>query len=254
MGGRCGGGSLHLAFSAPLAIERGMVTSFSSRIARAALIAAALATTAGCARSTEGKDVAYVARDAYLAGNLRGGSCTGNTARYVGFTHTTDSDTPVGAYLANHYAVGFDASGYVADHPMVGNTVVEFYGGGFDLDGLRDSVVANNTATSSQAIAKGLQTGDTSANGGGRNVVIKGNRFSGCNAGSIVLNQADGCLCEGNVIDHPAGASVADRCQATKPQAHTLPRWDPPARRQSRSRRSGARNLRWASTRLAIQP
>jgi outer membrane protein assembly factor BamD len=40
-----------------------MVTSVSSRIARAALIAAALATTAGCARSTEGKDVAYVARD-----------------------------------------------------------------------------------------------------------------------------------------------------------------------------------------------
>lgn len=40
-----------------------MVTKVSSRIARAALIAAALATTAGCARSTEGKDVAYVARD-----------------------------------------------------------------------------------------------------------------------------------------------------------------------------------------------
>ncbi|WP_086617260.1 outer membrane protein assembly factor BamD [Erythrobacter tepidarius] len=40
-----------------------MVTSFSSRILRAGLIAAALATTAGCARSTEGKDVAYVARD-----------------------------------------------------------------------------------------------------------------------------------------------------------------------------------------------
>ncbi|MFN4019335.1 MAG: outer membrane protein assembly factor BamD [Erythrobacter sp.] len=40
-----------------------MVITFSSRIARAGLIAAALATTAGCARSTEGKDVAYVARD-----------------------------------------------------------------------------------------------------------------------------------------------------------------------------------------------
>jgi outer membrane protein assembly factor BamD len=40
-----------------------MVTLFSTRFARAAMIVAALATTAGCARSTEGKDVAYVARD-----------------------------------------------------------------------------------------------------------------------------------------------------------------------------------------------
>jgi outer membrane protein assembly factor BamD len=40
-----------------------MATSFSSRIARAALLGATLATLSACAGSTEGKDVAYVARD-----------------------------------------------------------------------------------------------------------------------------------------------------------------------------------------------
>ncbi len=64
MWGDCGqGGQLHFPFIAPTVIDPPMVTTLYSRIARAALIAAALATTAGCARSTEGKDVAYVARD-----------------------------------------------------------------------------------------------------------------------------------------------------------------------------------------------
>lgn len=156
----------------------------------------------------EGNDFAYIARDGYLAGNLIGGSCLGNTARYVGFRHSTDSDTPVGAYLANNYAVAYDCSGFVQQHTFSGNTVNEFYGGAFDLDGLRQSTVVGNTATSSQTIAKGLQTGDTSGNGGGHQVAIIGNKFAGCNAGAIVLNQADGCLCSGNVITHPAGASV----------------------------------------------
>ena len=40
-----------------------MATSFSSRIARAALLGATLATLSACAGSTEGKDIAYVARD-----------------------------------------------------------------------------------------------------------------------------------------------------------------------------------------------
>ncbi|MEO0056733.1 MAG: hypothetical protein RIT17_169 [Pseudomonadota bacterium] len=54
---------LHFPFMAPLAIEPRMVTKFSTRIARAALLAATLATVSACAGSTEGKDVAYVARD-----------------------------------------------------------------------------------------------------------------------------------------------------------------------------------------------
>lgn len=157
----------------------------------------------------EGNTFEFIGRDAYLAGNVQGGSCYGNVARYVGFMHSTDSDTPVAAYLANHYAVGFDASGYVSNHPFIGNSVIEFYGGGFDLDGLRDSVVSNNTVSSSQAISKGLQTGDTSVNGGGHNLILTGNRFNGCNAGAIILNQAEGCICENNQIDHPTGAILS---------------------------------------------
>ncbi len=61
------GAQLHLAFSAGLVIERRMVTLLPARIARAALVAATLATLgvslSACAGSTKGKDVAYVARD-----------------------------------------------------------------------------------------------------------------------------------------------------------------------------------------------
>jgi hypothetical protein len=155
-----------------------------------------------------GNEFKYIARDGWLAGNLIGGSCSNNTARFIGFTHTTDSSTPVGAYLADNYAVAYDSSGFVSNHPFVGNVAEEFYGGGFDLDGLRDSIVAGNSLASSQPIAKGIQTGDTSANGGGDNVIINNNQIRGCNAGAIVLNQAAGCLCENNSIVHPTGAGV----------------------------------------------
>ena len=58
-----GGVRLHLAFSAGLAIGSAMSTKLTTRLAQAALAAATFATLSACAGSTEGKDVAYVARD-----------------------------------------------------------------------------------------------------------------------------------------------------------------------------------------------
>ena len=58
-----GGVRLHLAFSAGLAIGSAMSTKLTTRLAQAALAAATLATLSACAGGTEGKDVAYVARD-----------------------------------------------------------------------------------------------------------------------------------------------------------------------------------------------
>lgn len=148
----------------------------------------------------------YIARDGYMIGNVVGGRAHGSM-KYVGFTHATDSDAPVGAYLANNYAVGFDAAGYVSDFEFSGD-VDEFYGGAFDLDGVRNSTILSPRASSTQAIAKGIQTGDTNANGGGANVRILGGHLQGCNAGSVVLNQADSCLLSGTTIDHPTGSAV----------------------------------------------
>lgn len=54
---------LHLAFSVGLAIQPAMQPKLTTRLARAALAAATLATLSACASTTEGKDVAYVARD-----------------------------------------------------------------------------------------------------------------------------------------------------------------------------------------------
>lgn len=148
----------------------------------------------------------YIARDGYMIGNVKGGHAHGSMS-YVGFTHTNDTDTPVGAYLADNYAVGFDAAGYVSNFEFSG-AVTEVYGGGFDLDGVRDSTILSPRVFSSQPITKGVQTGDTNINGGGHNVRIIGGHLSGCNVGSVVLNQADGCLLTGMTIDHPTGASV----------------------------------------------
>ena len=147
----------------------------------------------------------YIARDGYMIGNVEGGHAHGSMS-YVGFTHTTDVDAPAGAYLAGNYAVGFDAAGYVSNFEFSGD-VTEVYGGGFDLDGVRDSTILSPRVFSSQAIVKGIQTGDTNANGGGHNVRIIGGHLSGCNVGAVVLNQADGCLVTGVTIDHPTGAS-----------------------------------------------
>lgn len=58
-----GGVRLHLAFSAGLAIGSAMPIKLTTRLAQTALAAATLATLSACAGSTEGKDVAYVARD-----------------------------------------------------------------------------------------------------------------------------------------------------------------------------------------------
>ena len=54
---------LHFPFSDPLVIHPRMATKLTTRIARAALLAATVTTLSACAGSTEGKDVAYVARD-----------------------------------------------------------------------------------------------------------------------------------------------------------------------------------------------
>ena len=54
---------LHFPLSDPVVIHPRMATKLTTRIARAALLAATVTTLSACAGSTEGKDVAYVARD-----------------------------------------------------------------------------------------------------------------------------------------------------------------------------------------------
>ena len=142
----------------------------------------------------------YIGRDSVLLGNCVGAIVKGNVSTKNGYVKLSSAASPTASYLADNYAVAYDASGYVANSIYSSNVAIDFYGGGFDLDGVRDSVVDNNIAFSSELIAKGIQTGDTSNNGGGKNVKITGNRLKGCNAGAIVLNQAERCFCSGAVI------------------------------------------------------
>lgn len=156
----------------------------------------------------EGNSFEYIARDAVMVGAVKGGFCKGNTAVWVGFSHLTDSDTPATAYLGGVYAVGFDAAGWVEDFNFEGNTCREFYGGGIDLDGVRNGNVAGNTLSSTQPVAKGIQTGDSNGNGGAFGVKITGNKITGCNASSVTLKDAEHCLCAENLIEARAGGDA----------------------------------------------
>src|SRR5574343_785461 len=160
----------------------------------------------------------YVGRDTILVGNLLGGSASGNYAYKNGYVVLTDGSSPVPKALADNYAVAYDSSGWVSDFTYANNVADEFLGGGFDLDGLRSSNVTNNTVRTTQtSVAKGIQTGDTSANGGGYKVKITHNKISGCVHGAIVLNQARYCKCSGNIIDHDDGDSDPNTGYPTVP-------------------------------------
>lgn len=146
----------------------------------------------------------YIGRDSVLVGNLDGATVSGNVTNHTGYVVLTPGASPTRAALPNHYAVSYDSSGYATNIVMSNNVTVNFNGGGFDLDGLRNSQVINNILASSEPLARGIQTGDTSVNGGGVQVSIIGNSIFGCNNGSIILNQARNCVCKNNTIQHPA--------------------------------------------------
>ena len=156
----------------------------------------------------EGNSFEYIARDAVMVGAVKGGFCRGNTATWVGFSHLSDSDVPAAAYLGGVYAVGFDAAGWVEDFNFQDNTVREFYGGGIDLDGVRNGNVSGNTLSSSQPVAKGIQTGDSNGNGGAFSVKITSNKITGCNASAVTLKDAENCLCADNLIEARAGGDA----------------------------------------------
>jgi hypothetical protein len=149
-----------------------------------------------------------IALDCIQPGNVTNCVIKGNVAEYVGFVTESDIDTPTARAALPAYAVAYDASGYVDNLVLEGNTCHEVYGGFIDLDGARKASVVSNVGFTSQTIGKGIQTGNTSANGGATNVRIAHNYLEGFTNGAVILSEAIGCTVEHNTIQHPSGAAT----------------------------------------------
>lgn len=169
-----------------------------------------------------------VARDGILVGGVSGFSVKANTGRRVGFVTTSDVSASTPKWLSSHSAVFIDVSGVAQAGEIDGNSVLNANGGAYDIDGLAESVVSNNTAkvsrsgepeytedsvasmgTAGAAWMYGIQLSDTSGNLGGENVAIVGNTLINLGGGAILLGAAHRCQVQGNLIDHPASPQRA---------------------------------------------
>lgn len=153
--------------------------------------------------SVTGNTGQYIGRDFTMIGNVDNATVTGNTVSHIGYYHATDNDTPVvcRSVSSGIYSVAFDNAGYVTG-TITGNTCRNVYGGGIDLDGFRDGSVTGNYIFCDPSYSKGIQTGDSNANGGACNVIIENNYLEGCLYGAIILANALDCTVRGNRIDH----------------------------------------------------
>lgn len=145
--------------------------------------------------------------DCIQPGNVVNVAEFGNVCENVGFITETDVDTPVARVITAAYAVAIDHSGFVDNVSCTNNTVKEVMGGAIDGDGIRNGVIANNTLYTSQSIGKGIQPGNTSANGGATNIKISNNYIEGFTNGAIVLSEGVGITVEHNRIVHPGTAA-----------------------------------------------
>lgn len=164
--------------------------------------------------------------DPIQVGNLFGGSVVGNSIHRAGYTTIDDTSPSIPRYLPPAFCVGIDSTGFAEAVTIEGNALLSVNGEFIDLDGLRRSSVKGNTCvipdagsvqyiedqiaaygTASANITKGIQTGNTSINGGAADVAITGNTIVNCSTPAIVVAYGKRCLVSGNSISHPATAA-----------------------------------------------
>jgi parallel beta-helix repeat protein len=171
--------------------------------------------------------------DFLMPGNVIGGVVANNSARRVGYVHSTDSDTPAPKYYLGRYAVAYDTTGEVRGVNYVNNSAVSVNGGLIDLDGFHDGTIAGNlllatpdasdaqftedqcasygnagAVPASQNITKGINLASSYQNRGSADVTIENNVIRNCGTHAIALGGSKRCLVKGNKIYHRANASV----------------------------------------------
>jgi hypothetical protein len=172
-------------------------------------------------------DIEDAGLDGIEYGNVYGGTAKGNVFHRVGYITQTDSDAPDPRYLTLKWAVCLDTSGFVRGVTYDGNSGTSMNGEFIDLDGFRDGVVSNNVGIipystdpqyTEDSVASyqnngaggnttiGIQTGNTSQNGGATNVKIIGNTLINFGVSAITLAFAKNCTATNNTIQHPTNA------------------------------------------------
>jgi hypothetical protein len=147
----------------------------------------------------------YFALDVFMIGNVLGGEFSG-VMRDGGMTTQTDIDAPVEAILIAAYSVAFDTAGY-AEKVRYKPTTIDCVAA-VDLDGARNcTVLGPQISGPNRTISKGIQPGDTNANGGGYGIDILGGSIADQTTSAVVLNQSENCSMLGVLITHPATAS-----------------------------------------------
>ena len=169
--------------------------------------------------------IKYCGLDGVQHGNVQGGLSSGNVIEYSGYVTTTDIDTPTRKKYTDPCAI--DSSGYVSGVNYTNNTISHHYGQAINADGFQDGAISHNAIindSTDTSTSKGIETGDSYAQGGGLNVTIVGNTIVNCYNGGIVLCQGNGCLVAHNNIVHPASAALSPIYLYAVPKVQT---WQP---------------------------
>jgi hypothetical protein len=167
------------------------------------------------------------ALDSIEIGNTFNAVVSNNVFHRCGYVAVDDTSDPLPKYQSNRGALAIDCTSNVYGSTFSNNTMISLTGGGFDLDGCYDSVISGNTVIqpmSGDALytadhistcgisggsnaAYGIQTGNTYAKYGGRNLVITGNTIRNMGTRALSLGNAKDCIVTGNNIWHSGGST-----------------------------------------------
>jgi hypothetical protein len=162
--------------------------------------------------------------DAVEFGNVLGGGVSNCDFHRIGYLTSSDTATPAPAYVAGCGACAVDSTGYVSGVVHSMNSMLNVNGYGYNLDGVRDSVISGGSIIVSASgdpyytidsvaqfgvggagpqVTKGIETGNSNQNGAAQNILITGLMISGCGYNAISLPYAKYCSVQNNLIIHP---------------------------------------------------
>ena len=167
--------------------------------------------------------------DGIEPGNVTGGLVQDNTLYRIGYITTDDDGEGVPKWAFNNPpAVAIDSTGFVKGVNYVGNTIVNFNGGGIDGDGFHEGLIAANTLWISPASdpyyridnvaaygpagkgnsSYGIQPGNTYYGPGGSEIIISNNSIKGVGLWGVSGCNLKNCVISGNTITQAPGAIV----------------------------------------------
>lgn len=153
------------------------------------------------------------------------GAVVGNSGRRIGYICVNDIGQSIPRYLAGFNATFLDDAGYTECIPFTNNSCESVCGGFCSLDGYAYGAVTGNSfrqpipgdvlyvedqiAMVPAGVVYGITGTNTSINQGGDGVVISGNTFYNCTAGTILVNAMRNGKIADNDIWQPGNSTNA---------------------------------------------